>query len=307
VFRIRATAKAAVFASAVLVAVSSGTAFGATVVPRYNWLNQTVFALSPTDSYVAEWMGLSQGWTIIGGPAGRIYGGTAGLFAIDPTSGDISQYNGMPGSWTEIGGPGSEFVQGGGHLYGLGPNGDYVAEWNGTPNSWTIIGGPAHDIYAGGDGLVATGLGYPADVYHYNGTPGSWSDIGEAGADFAVGPSAVYRENYAANDIAQWTGGTTWTSIGPSGDDAELDTAGYDGLYIYDGSKDQTLKYNGTPGSWTEIGDVNAPEPDAQSMNSVYGFKLGSAGASGVYQYSGSGTNWTLIGGPADILLAAEG
>lgn len=36
---------------------------------RWPWTDSTVLALGPTDNHVAEWMGLSQGWTVIGGPA----------------------------------------------------------------------------------------------------------------------------------------------------------------------------------------------------------------------------------------------
>jgi hypothetical protein len=278
------------------------------------WPRETVYALGPSGSYVAEWMGLSSGWTTIGGPAANLSGGSAGLFAIDPTTGDISQYNGTPGSWTEIGGPGWEFVQSDGHLYGLGVGGTYVAEWNGTPNSWTIIGGAARNIYGGGAGLIATspGTGYTGNVWHYNGTPGSWTDIGATGQSFAVGPSAIYRLNWDEESMSQWAGGTTWTSIGtPSGEPVSINTVGDGGLIIQDGFNDDNLKYNGTPGSWTKIGSVfglGSPSADAESLTSVYGIKYDNSSETtvDVYLYSGSGTNWTLIGGASSPVLAAE-
>ena len=277
------------------------------------WPRETVYALGPGGSYVAEWMGLSSGWTTIGGPAANLSGGSAGLFAIDPTTGDISEYNGTPGSWTEIGGPGWKFVQSDGHLYGLGVGGKYVAEWNGTPNSWTVIGGAAGNIYGGGDGLIATspGTGYTGNVWYYNGTPGSWTDIGSSGDDFAVGSNAIYRESYDYLSISQWSGGTTWTPIGPANAEGlSIDAAGPEGLFVTDVSNnDEELRYNGTPGNWTEVGNFSVGAyADAESLTSVYGMKYenGSGTTVDVYVYSGSGTNWTLIGGASAPVVAAE-
>lgn len=136
----RSAAVAAAFVAAV--ASPAFTAASASALVAIPWTEQTVFALGPTDNYVAEWMGLSQGWTIIGGTASEIYAGSAGVFATNPSTGDIYEYNGTPGSWTEIGGPGAQFAEGGGHLYGLGPDYSYVAEWNGPAQGWAIIGGP---------------------------------------------------------------------------------------------------------------------------------------------------------------------
>ena len=99
--RLTAVATALVAACACVIATGASASAGGV-----SWTDQTVFAISPTESYVAEWMGLSSGWTIIGPPAEILYGGSAGLFALDVATGDITEYNGTPGSWTEIGGPG---------------------------------------------------------------------------------------------------------------------------------------------------------------------------------------------------------
>ena len=52
--------KVAILVSALVLAVASGTAAGASarsvILP---WWQQTVYALGPNDSYVAEWMGSS--------------------------------------------------------------------------------------------------------------------------------------------------------------------------------------------------------------------------------------------------------
>jgi hypothetical protein len=291
------------------------------------WTDQTVFAIGPTDNYVAEWMGPSQGWTVIGGPASEIYAGSAGVFATNPSSGDIFEYNGTPGSWTEIGGPGAQFAEGGGHLYGLGPDSSYVAEWNGSGQGWTVIGGPAADIYAGPDGLVETApAGSNGDILRYNGTPDSWTDIGgpEGFAslnDIAVGSGAVYRINPATaagvTVVDEWTGGTTWSPILTVGSNDHLGSliAGYDGVYLDDvtSTTDAYLEYSGTPDDWSQISEIDyygdGLYPMVESTTSLYGATLdnldGDDASTNVEIYSGSGSSWTVIGGPADPNLAA--
>ena len=308
---------AVAFGVAVVFSAATATGASASSIARVAipWTDQTVFALSPTDSYVAEWMGYSSGWIEIGGPATQIYAGSAGVFELD-ASGNIWVYNGTPFSWTEIGGPGDEFAEVGGHLYGLGPNDNYVAEWNGTPNSWTIIGGPAGWITAGTDGLVAGApTGTTQDVWHYNGTPNNWTDISGPGEGFVVGENAIYRVNEDRDNVSVWTGGTTWTTILSTGIDDLLDPTGGDwGLEVSFQTSDtqpwQYLKYDGTPGAWSLIGG-GVPGPDATpivaSRTSLFG--VTDDGTDGrvatVDIYSGSGTSWTVIGGPADPRLAA--
>jgi hypothetical protein len=322
--RIKAVAAAFATALAFPALTASSASASAWTVP---WTDQTVFAIGPTGNYVAEWMGLSHGWTIIGGPASEIYAGSAGVFATNPSSGDIFEYNGTPGSWTVIGGPGAQFAEGGGHLYGLGPSDNYVAEWNGPGQGWTIIGGPASDIYAGPYGLVATAPS-SGDVLHYNGTPNSWTDIGGPQGfatlnDIAVGAGGVYRINPATSAgvtvVDEWSGGTTWTPILTVGSNDHLGTliAGYDGVYLEDvtSTSEVYLKYNGSPNNWSPISHIdyygNGLYPMAESATSLYGVTLDDNGGSGpstdVEIYSGSGSTWTVIGGPADPNLAAGG
>ena len=299
----RATSVASSVVTAVLFTVATGTSASASVT-TIPWTQQTVFELAEDDSYAAEWMGPSSGWTIIGGSATRIYAGSAGVFETD-ASGNIWVYNGTPYSWTEIGGPGAEFVEGGGHLYGIGPDYNYVAEWMGLSTGWEIIGGPAQDIYAGPDGMIA--LSPSLDAYLYEGTPGSWTEIGGQATDYAVG-NAIYRVDLAGDDVEQWTGGTTWEQIFHDYDEVQSISAGGAGLYATDETAADQLKYNGTPYSWTKIAGsgLGDPLPAAISLTSLYGVTINaSGGASSVVLYSGSGTTWTTIGGPADMYLAA--
>jgi hypothetical protein len=292
-FRSRAVIAAFVLAGSF--AMTTGTSQAAVRI-RPPWSEQTVFALAPDRGYVAEWNGPGAGWTIIGGPASEVYAGSAGVFATNPSTGDISEYNGTPGSWTEIGGPGAEFVEGGGHLYGLGPNNAYVAEWNGTAGGgWTIIGGPAYQIAAGPAGLVEINPDI-TETLVYDGTPGDWTQIG--GASLGIySANAIYSVEPAG--LQQWTGGTSWQQILDSASSAfYVQVAGPAGLFIEADNTD--YKYNGTPFSWTQIGAFPLLV-GAASQTSVYGFTAGDTdtAAADVEVYSGIGTTWTVIGGPA--------
>jgi hypothetical protein len=135
-------------------------------------------------------MGLSQGWTVIGGPASDLYAGSAGVFAIDPASGDIETYDGTPGNWTVIGGPGEMFAEGGSHLYGLGPNGAYVAEWTkisdypaqpqGTPDPVAVSRTGIYGVsYTDGVGVTSVDL--------YSGSGTAWTVIGGPAGLVAAG------------------------------------------------------------------------------------------------------------------------
>jgi hypothetical protein len=302
------TRAAAVCAAAVL-AISTGTA-GTASAGSLQWWQTTVFAIGPSDAYVAEWMGPSAGWTEIGGPASHLYVGSAGVFATSPSTGDLYQWNGTtPGSsgWTWISGPAEDFVQGGGHLYSLSTDQDYVSEYNGTPGDWTVIDGPSQGYYAsiaaGGYGLVAA-TANGQDLSLYNGTPGSWRLIAlpavASDASFAVNDTSVYVETLNGVD-EQWTGsGTNWNLISSSGLDTGANQliAGGNSLYGIGGvssptNDDDFVKYTGTPGQWTTIGGPGAQF--ALSQNAVYG--LGPK-FNYVARYT-PGVGWTEIGGPA--------
>jgi hypothetical protein len=292
---------AAAIVSAVVVAVSSGTAEAGIRPLTIPWWQMTVFALGPKDAYVAEYMGYSQGWVVIGGPASNLYVGSAGVFATDPTTGDICQWNGTTGSagWTVIGGPGQTFVQSQGHLYGLGPGGSYVAEYNGTPGSWTIVYGQTTELAGGGDGLVVVdsdGQG----VSLYNGTPGSWTQIGGwqfgAGTQFAVGGANIWALDPFGN-IDQWSGsGQSWSLIGEN-DDSGIFANG-DHLYatLYNGGAVQ--QYTGTPGYWTLIGSTGYQF--AVSRTTLYRL---APNLSSVALYT-NGVGWSTIGGPGAAIAA---
>lgn len=307
--------KAAVVAAAVLAAAAGpATAGTAAVVPAsvrpgpVNFSTLTVYAVGPTDNYVAEWTGTAGSWTFIGGAATHVYAGSAGVFATDPTSGDIWQYDGTPGQWTVIGGPGNEFAEGGGHLYGLGPNDAYIAEYDGTPGQWTIIQNqPTGDIYAGTYGLFAIAKDGVGDLIHYNGTPDSWTNIGSGDvSNVAVGTNAVYAVSIDCLSVSEWNSGTGWELIGPShsGDCVDGLTAGGAGLVIDDEDAATSYLYGNAPYKWTAINVSPYLVPDAISPKYIYGVDF-SGGTTTVEMYAGTGTQWTTIGGTVTPPLAA--
>lgn len=305
--------KAVIFASALVVVVSSGSATAIVRRPHPpTWLQQTVFAIDPSNSDVAEWLGPGAGWGTIGGPAKTIYAGSAGVFMIDPASGDILKYNGTPFSWSDIGGPGANFVQSQGRLYGLAPDGSYVAEWSGiVGGGWTIIGGPAGKIQAGGYGLIETDASSPSRLLYYTGTPGSWTEItGTAGLEHAVGANAVYVSSQDGYAVWQWTADAGLNLIGPpNGDTVDDLQAGGAAFTVDDVNRDQMLEYGGTPGSWPAIsGSGSNVFVQAVSYTNIYGGVAiaDRPGVVEVYEYAGSGTTWTDIGGPYTQIVAGD-
>jgi hypothetical protein len=297
--------KAAAIAAA-LVCVAGGTAWAHSGPVGFQAV--TVFAIGPNDSYVAEYDGTPGQWTVIGGPATRVYAGSAGVFAVSPGSGDIYQYDGTPGEWTVIGGPGSEFAEAGSHLYGLGPNGAYVAEYDGTPGEWTTIRSQgAYDIYGGADGLFATSHDSAQDALEYDGTPGDWTDLGFGPVlGMAVGTNSVYAESLNGQNVDQWVPGSGWVRIGPPvlGQSGDGILAGGGGLVMEIPSAGEVVEYNGTPGSWSVISTDPFLGAEAISTDYIYGIDFAGS-TTAVDLYSGSGTQWTVIGGPASAPLAA--
>ena len=296
--------KAAAAAAAVLTAAIGP----ASVRPPVDFAALTVYAVGPSNNYVAEWSGTAGDWTFIGGAATEVYAGSAGVFATDPTTGDIWQYDGTPGEWTVIGGPGNEFAEGGGHLYGLGPDDAYIAEYDGTPGSWTIIRNQATgNIYAGTYGLFAIAKDGLGDLVHYNGTPNSWTNIGSGSvSNVAVGTDAVYAVSINCLTVSEWNSGTGWEQIGTphSGDCIDGLVAGGAGLVIDDQTAVTSDLYGGSPYKWTVINTSPYLVPDAISPDYIYGLDFAN-GTTTVDLYSGTGTTWDVIGGAAAPPLAA--
>lgn len=190
-------------------------------------------------------------------------------------------------------------------LYALAPDHHAIFAYDiNSATGWIQIGGPAAHIYGGpyeagsGYGLYATNP-QTGDIYQYNGIPNSWTRIGGPGLNFVTGPSpypgALYGQN--SGGIFAYTGqGTNWTQIGgPAGH-----LYGGNAICATDPHTGNIYQYNGgTPHSWSQIG---GPGLDF----ACGGFGIYGQNSGGVFQYTGQGTNWTQIGGPAGHIYAGS-
>jgi hypothetical protein len=172
-----------------------------------------LFGLAPDKSYVAEWNGPGQGWTIVSGAARDIEGGPAGLVE---TGGDGNEYlyDGAPGAWSEIGTDPSAFYDvGKSAIYRvLGDSTEDIQRWNGG-QSWTKIGDQAAGVLENNEGVFKRNLDLTISVY--DGTPGQWTVIGGAGSSFAVSQTDLYGLAPDQSYVARWNGpGQGWTVIG---------------------------------------------------------------------------------------------
>ncbi|MFD0367612.1 hypothetical protein [Streptomyces sp. NPDC127114] len=251
--------------------------------------NRRLYALAEDRSAVYE---RSSGvWRRIGGPAGRLYAGGAGVFATNPKDGRIFKYNGRPGSWTWIGSSGAEFTIAGSTLYGLTPKRDAVMRWTGSGSRWTAVGGPARHIYGGGAGLFATN---PDDgrLLKFLGRAGAWRQIGGMGTTFAVDGGTVYGISPDGSALYRWTGyGATWARVG--GPAVRL-YAGRAGVFATNPKSGDLYRFDGSADSWTKVGGPGATFA-AGADGELYGL---SPDGRTVFRWTGGGSAWTPVGAP---------
>lgn len=261
-------------------------------VARTTTTSTPVYALGPNKNTVQEWNGSA--WVVIGGPAGAIYAGGAGVFASSTNGQQIFKYDGSPNLWTLVGGSGETFVVSGDTLYGLGPKGSDVAQWTGSGTAWNIVGGAAQWLYSAADGVFATSPGNSA-IFKY--TPGSpWFQVGGPGSQFATSGDKLFGLGPKGAYVAEWNGtGQNWTVIGGA---AHALFGGGLGLFATDPGNDAVSEFNGTPNAWTRVGGGGANY--AVSQQTLYG--QGSANAS-VFEYSGTPGQWANIGLNAVVIV----
>ncbi|MDI3403247.1 hypothetical protein [Streptomyces cavernicola] len=256
-----------------------------------------LYAVSLDRSKVLRWTGEGTEWAEVGGVAGEIYAGGAGVFATDPVDGRIFRYDGAPGTWTYIGSAGAEFALGGEKLYALTPGRDAVMRYDRAAKKWTPIGGPAGHIYAGGAGLFATRPGDGHLIRRQS--DGTWTRIGNPGASFAVGADDLYGLSPDRKSIFQWTRrGDVWTRIGGAADSLH---AGGAGLFAVDSATGRIKRYTGTPERWTDIG----PKSAMLSVGDRHVYRLASDRRT-LWRWTGNGTEWTRVGGSAAAIASTD-
>ncbi|MEV6044117.1 hypothetical protein [Streptomyces xanthochromogenes] len=169
-----------------------------------------LYRLAQDRSTVHRWDRAHGTWIRVGGPAGRLYGGGAGLFATDPVDGRIFAYTGEGDAWVYAGTAGADFAVTDQHLYGLTPDRKAVFRWTGQAGRWSQIGGPASALYAGGSEIYASN---EADGGLWRYRAGLWSHVGEAGVAFGAHGDRLYRLDKDSSAIWERSG-TIWRRIG---------------------------------------------------------------------------------------------
>ncbi|UQW99325.1 peptidoglycan DD-metalloendopeptidase family protein [Streptomyces sp. RerS4] len=251
----------------------------------------SLFAQSPDRSGVFQWSGSGTTWHKVGGAAGTLYAGGAGLFATNPANGDLFKMNG-PNNWVKVGGPAKVFAVTGDGLFGLAPDGSAVFQWSGSGTTWHKVGGAAGTLYAGGAGLFATN---PAngDLYKMNG-PNNWIKVGGPAKVFAVTGNGLFGLAPDGSAVFQWSGsGTTWHKVGGA---AGTLYGGGAGLFATNPANGDLHKMNG-PNNWIKVG--GAGHQFAVAGDALYGL---SPNSDAVFKWSGNGTIWHKVGGPASSI-----
>jgi outer membrane protein assembly factor BamB len=171
-----------------------------------------VYRLAADRASVWAWRPDDHAWQLIGGPAGHLYAGEAGLFATDPDNARLFRYDGEERGWAFVVdgiARDDRLVVGTDTVYRLTADRTAVTALDQTNGRWQVIGGAARTIRAGGAGLFA--VGDDGGVLAYRGRPDDWRRIGDDAADIAVGPDRVFR---LATDgsLAEWSDGT-WRDL----------------------------------------------------------------------------------------------
>ncbi|MFE2322774.1 peptidoglycan DD-metalloendopeptidase family protein [Streptomyces sp. NPDC059385] len=251
----------------------------------------SLFAQSPDRSGVFQWSGNGTAWNKVGGAAGTLYAGGAGVFATNPSTGDLYKMNG-PNNWAKVGGPAKIFAVTGNGLFGLSPDGSGVFQWSGNGTTWNKVGGAAGTLYAGGAGLFATNP-TNGDLYKMNG-PNNWAKVGGPGKIFAVTGNGLFGLSPDGSGVFQWSGnGTTWNKVGGA---AGTLYAGGAGLFATNPTTGDLYKMNG-PNNWAKVG--GAGHQFAVAGDAIYGL---SPNSDAVFKWSGTGTTWLKVGGPASFI-----
>ncbi|MER8044507.1 peptidoglycan DD-metalloendopeptidase family protein [Streptomyces sp. NPDC094032] len=251
----------------------------------------SLFALSPDRSGVFQWSGNGTAWNKVGGAAGTLYAGGAGVFATNPATGDLYKMNG-PNNWAKVGGPAKTFAVTGNGLFGLSPDGTAVFQWSGNGTTWNKVGGAAGTLYAGGAGLFATD---PAtgDLYKMNG-PNNWAKVGGPAKTFAVTGNGLFGLSPDGTGVFQWSGnGTVWNKVGGA---AGTLYAGGAGVFATNPATGDLYKMNGA-NNWAKIGGPGSTF--AVAGDAVYGL---SPSNDAVFKWTGNGTIWNKVGGPASLI-----
>lgn len=112
-------------------------------------VGSVLYGLATNHSYVAQWSGSGQAWTVVGGPAANLYGSPDGiydgaspaLYATTSNDSNVYQYLNTPNSWGEIGPGATTFASTRSGLYALSSG--TVSLYHPATNTWANADGSA--------------------------------------------------------------------------------------------------------------------------------------------------------------------
>ncbi|GAA3615629.1 hypothetical protein GCM10022419_121150 [Nonomuraea rosea] len=119
--------------------------------------SRDLFGLNPERTAVNRWLPSQQPepvlpWVHAAGPAGALYGGTAGLYSTDWSGERLRILLVGPGSeaggqgWRDIGAAGAETGVGRREVYVLTADRTQIVQWSRDAGTWRRIGGPAETL-----------------------------------------------------------------------------------------------------------------------------------------------------------------
>jgi len=166
-----------------------------------------------------------------------------------------------------------------------------VKRWSGSGTQWTQIGNTWKQLVTGGFGTFGIHA-TTNDIHRYDSASNTWPRMGGPRTAFAVNATALYARD--SEGIYKWTGGA-WDKIGNAA--ANIYAGGND-VYARFSSDGDIFRYVASEmPPWVKIGGPGTTW--AANTNGIYGLN-----GWGVFQWTGSGTEWVQVGGAADKLYA---
>jgi hypothetical protein len=176
------------------------------------------------------------------------------VFAIT-TDGPAWQYNGTPGNWTRIGENSAAMAAYGSEVYGIEEGVGAVWRYNGSPGNWTRVG---QDPGAAAITVSSRGIfvirGSDRASLQYDAAQGRWVQIGAKTLDMVAYGNEVYGIEEGVGAVWRYNGTPgSWTRVGQDPGAAAI-TVSSRGIFVIRASDRAILQYNGATGGWDVIG-----------------------------------------------------
>jgi hypothetical protein len=247
-------------------------------------------------------------------PVDRVVATTEDLYARSAQNHKVYRYD-TGTTWRPQSDPVGDLVATRDDVFAVGPDHDYVIKRVGEA-LWAGIAGPVQAIFAGPSGMFT--YGERGDAWGFEcrcGDPNpfavrpGWTRIGAPGLSMAVGglTPAVddalpdLRHLYLLNSLGVWAFNrvpVTWSRVGGP---ASAIWAGADWLYAKRPGTGELLARRPGTDSFVRISGPALEFAVDQESGEIY-----RRTADGVDRWSGSGTTWVDVGGPAGRIFVAQ-